>query len=90
MSYCHLNATIALLFVRFPSQLIRSRSESAACLNTVSGYYMAYPNGGGFYRSGAVIPDVTFNLGNVDIAYTSNNGTTWNTIATNLDAILDK
>lgn len=90
MSYCHLNGSIALLFGPLPTELIRSRAEVAPCLNTVSGYYLAYPNGGVILKSGSVIPVMwgTSNLGNVDLQYSSNNGSTWNPLASNLDATL--
>ncbi|MBN8585499.1 MAG: zinc-dependent metalloprotease [Ignavibacteria bacterium] len=90
MSYCHLNGSIALYFGALPSQLIRSRSEAAACMNSVSGYAIGYPNGGSFYRSGTTVPVIwgTSNLGNVDLQYTTNNGTNWVNIGTNIDAVL--
>jgi len=90
MSYCHLNGSIALYFGSLPSELIRNRSEAAACMNSVSGYSIGYPNGGNFYRSGTTVPVIwgTSNLGNVDLQYTTNNGSTWNNIASNIDATL--
>ena len=90
MSYCHLNGSIALFFGPLPSQLIRSRSETAPCLNTISGYLVATPNGGSMHRSGNVVPIIwgTSNTGTVSIEYTSNNGTTWATIQNNVDATL--
>lgn len=90
MSYCHLNGSIALFFGPLPSQLIRSRAEIAACMNSLSGYQIAYPNGGSFYRSNTVIPVIwgTSNTGTVDLQYTSNNGNNWLDIAVNVDALL--
>lgn len=90
MSYCHLNATIALLFGPLPSQVIRNSAQVASCINTLSGYLVAYPNGGHIFRSGQIIPVMwgTSNTGNIDIQYTSNNGSTWNAIASNIDATL--
>jgi hypothetical protein len=90
MSYCHLNGSIALFFGTLPSELIRNRSENAACLNIIPGYSVAYPNGGNFYRSGTTVPVIwgASNTGNVDLQYTTNNGTNWNNLATNIDATL--
>ncbi len=90
MSYCHLNGSIALYFGPLPTQLIRSRSETAPCLNNLTGYLVATPNGGSMYRSGNNIPVIwgTSNTGTVSIEYTSNNGSTWNTIQNNVDATL--
>ncbi len=90
MSYCHLNGSIALFFGPLPSELIRSRSESAPCLNTTPGYLVAHPNGGAMYRSGITIPLIwgTSNTGNVNIEYSSDNGTNWVTIQNNVDATL--
>ncbi len=90
MSYCHLNATIALFFGPLPSELIRSRAESAPCMTSISGYYVATPNGGQIFRSGNTTQVIwgTSNTGNVDIEYSSNNGTNWVTIQNNVDATI--
>lgn len=90
MSYCHLNGSIALFFGPLPSELIRNRAETAPCLNTISGYLVAIPNGGSMHRSGNVVPIIwgTSNTGTVSIEYTTNNGTTWTTIQNNVDATL--
>lgn len=90
MSYCHLNGSIALFFGPLPSELIRSRSETAPCLNTVSGYLVATPNGGQIYRTNnaPLVIWGTSNLGNVNIEYTTNNGSNWVTIQNNVDATL--
>ncbi len=90
MSYCHLNGSIATLFGPLPSQLMRSRAESAPCLNSLTGFLLATPNGGQIFRSSnsAIIIWGTSNSGNVNIDYTTNNGTNWLTIQNNVDATL--
>ncbi len=90
MSYCHLNGSIALYFGTLPSQLIRSRAEVASCINTLTGFLVATPNGGQIFRSGnnSLVIWGTSNTGNVNIDYTTNNGTNWITIQNNVDATL--
>ncbi|MEO8513650.1 MAG: M12 family metallo-peptidase [Ignavibacteria bacterium] len=90
MSYCHLNATIALLFGPLPTQLIRSRAEVAPCLNPLTGYLVATPNGGQIFRSAnnSIVIWGTSNTGTVDIEYTSNNGSSWNPVQSGVDATL--
>lgn len=90
MSYCHLNGSIALYFGTLPSQLIRSRAEVASCINTLTGFLVATPNGGQIFRSGnnPLVIWGTSNTGNVNIDYTTNNGTNWITIQNNVDATL--
>ncbi len=90
MSYCHLNGSIALNFGPLPSQLIRTRSEGAGCLNPLTGFFVATPNGGQVFRSGTntLVIWGTSNTGNVNIEYSSNNGTNWNVIQNNVDATL--
>ena len=88
MSYCHLNGSIALNFGTLPSNLIRSNAESAPCLNNLTGFLVATPNGGEVIKSGqsSIIIWGTNYVGNVNIEYTSNNGSNWNTIQNNVDA----
>lgn len=90
MSYCHLNGSIALFFGNLPSELIRSRAESAPCMTTISGYYVAAPNGGQLFRSAnsTLVIWGTSNTGNVDIDYTTNNGATWSNLQSNINASL--
>jgi len=90
MSYCHLNGSIALFFGPLPSELIRQRAEFASCMTPVSGYVVATPNGGQVFRSGnpTLVIWGTSNLGNVDIDYSLNNGSTWSNLQTNVDATL--
>lgn len=90
MSYCHLNGSIALFFGPLPSQMIRNRSENASCLNTISGFLVATPNGGQLFRTNntPLIIWGTSNTGNVDIQYSTNNGTSWLTVQNNVDATI--
>lgn len=90
MSYCHLNGSIALNFGPLPSQLIRTYAESAPCLSNVPGFLVALPNGGELLRSAqnVVIIWGTDYSGNVNIDYTTNNGTSWNTIQNNVSSSL--
>ncbi|HAX48742.1 MAG TPA: M12 family metallo-peptidase [Ignavibacteria bacterium] len=90
MSYCHLNGSIALFFGPLPSELIRQRAEFASCMTSITGYLVATPNGGQVFRSGnpTLVIWGTSNLGNVDIDYSLNNGSTWSNLQTNVDATL--
>jgi hypothetical protein len=90
MSYCHLNGSIALYFGTLPSELIRTRAESAACLNNITGFLVATPNGGEILRSGqnSVIIWGTDYVGNVNVDYTTNNGTNWSSIQSNVSSTL--
>jgi hypothetical protein len=90
MSYCHLNGSIALNFGPLPSQLIRTSAESAPCMTSVSGFLVAAPNGGELFRSSqsAVVIWGTGYVGNVNIEYSSNNGSSWNTIQNNVSSAL--
>lgn len=92
MSYCHLNGGISLVqgFGPLPTQLIRTSAEVASCINTVSGFFVATPNGGEIYRSGNnayIVWGTAFN-GNVNIEYSTNNGSAWTTIQNNVSASL--
>ena len=90
MSYCHLNGSIALFFGPLPTQLIRNRAENAGCMTSLTGYLVATPNGGQIFRTSntPLIIWGTSNTGNVDIQYTTNNGTSWTTIQAGVDATL--
>lgn len=89
MSYCHLSAGKVLNFGPLPSQLIRSRSESAGCMTSLpTTVVVAFPNGGEAFKT-----YTTTNIiwgsgfgGNVNIELTTNNGSTWSTIANNIPA----
>jgi hypothetical protein len=88
MSYCHLNGSIALYFGPLPTNLIRTRAEVASCLNTISGFLLATPNGGQIFRANntPLVIWGTSNTGNVDIQYTINNGANWVNIAVGIPA----
>lgn len=90
MSYCHLNGSISLTqgFGPLPTQLIRQNAESSGCLTSSTGYLVALPNGGEIFRSGGSTLLVwgASVAGNIDIQYTTNNGTNWTTIQSNVDA----
>ncbi|MCC7158244.1 MAG: zinc-dependent metalloprotease [Ignavibacteria bacterium] len=92
MSYCHLNGSISLVkgFGPLPTQLIRNNAENAPCLTPMSGFLVATPNGGEIFRSGQLITIIwgTSITGNVNIEYSSNNGTNWSTIQNGVSAIL--
>ncbi len=90
MSYCHLNGSIALNFGPLPTQLIRTYAESAPCLTNIPGFLVAMPNGGELFRSSqnVVIIWGSDYIGNVNIEYTSNNGSNWNTIQNNVTSTL--
>lgn len=89
MSYCHLNGSIALYFGPLPTELIRIRAEVAPCLNQLSGFLLATPNGGQLFRAGTntLVIWGTSNTGNVDIQYTVNNGANWINIQTGVPAV---
>lgn len=90
MSYCHLNGSIVLYFGPLPSNLIRTKAESAGCMSSITGYLLATPNGGQLFRSSnqTLIIWGTSNSGTVDIDYSSNNGGNWVNIQSNIDASL--
>ncbi len=91
MSYCDIvpGGTVVLDFGPQPEALIRSYAEAAFCMtNSDRPVFTAYPNGGESFRTltQARIFWGTSITGNVNIEYTSNNGTTWNTVQNNVPA----
>ncbi|RPI13647.1 MAG: T9SS C-terminal target domain-containing protein [Ignavibacteriae bacterium] len=88
MSYCHLNASIVIDFGPLPKNLIRTKAENAPCLSTNSGFYLATPNGGQIFKTTNNVYIIwgTSSSGNVNVEYTTNNGTSWNNIQTNVPA----
>lgn len=90
MSYCDTEGgTVVMNFGPQPGALIRNRAESASCLTTVARpLLVAYPNGGETFRtlSSAVIYWGTSLTGNVNLDYTTNNGTSWIAIQNNVPA----
>jgi hypothetical protein len=92
MSYCHLNGSISLSqgFGPLPVELIRQRAETAGCLTSSTGYLVAMPNGGEIMRANTSTLLVwgTSQTGNINIEYTTNNGTNWQVIQNNVSASL--
>lgn len=91
MSYCDIvgGGSVYMDFDTQPEALIRSSAESAGCMeNSTSAVIVAQPNGGETYRTGNTVPVYwgTSLGGNVNIEYTSNNGSTWNAIQNNVPA----
>jgi hypothetical protein len=89
MSYCHLNASKTLVFGPQPQALIRTDAESAGCITANSNFLVAMPNGGEIFRSSGstLIIWGTSITGNVNVEYSSNNGSSWNTIQNNVPAV---
>ena len=92
MSYCHLGSGISLTqgFGPLPTQLIRNNSEGAGCMNTITGFFVATPNGGEILRANNTVYVVwgTAFAGNVNVDFTTNNGSSWNTIQNGVNASL--
>lgn len=90
MSYCHLNGSKVLLFGPLPTDLIRTSAENAGCMQTISGFFIAKPNGKEIFRSNdtPLIIWGTSTANNVNIEYTSNNGTTWQVVQNNVQGTL--
>lgn len=91
MSYCDIvqGGSVFLDFGDQPGELIRIRAESAGCMtNSTQPVYTAYPNGGENFRTltTAKIYWGSSLAGNVNLEYTSNNGSTWNLIQANVPA----
>ncbi|MEO8665021.1 MAG: T9SS type A sorting domain-containing protein, partial [Ignavibacteria bacterium] len=90
MSYCDTEGgTVVMNFGPQPSALIRSRSETAACLTpSERPIFTAFPNGGETFRTLFVTRVYwgTSLTGNVNIEYTTNNGSSWNLIQNNVPA----
>ncbi len=88
MSYCHLTSMGKILyFGDLPRQLIRTRAENAPCLtNSSLQILLAYPNGGEVFRTFNnmnIIWGTGFS-GNINIEFSSNNGVSWTSIASNI------
>ncbi|HEY3249718.1 MAG TPA: M12 family metallo-peptidase [Ignavibacteria bacterium] len=92
MSYCHLNGSISLVqgFGPLPTDLIRNSAENASCIQSLTGFFVAKPNGGEIYRSGNAVLIIwgTSITGNVNIEYSTNNGSSWQVIQNNVSATL--
>jgi len=89
MSYCHLNAGKTLTFGPLPSELIRTNAEFAPCITSAGNFYLAIPNGGQVFYSGNNVFIIwgTSITGNVNVEYTTNNGSGWLTIQNNVPAV---
>jgi hypothetical protein len=89
MSYCHLNAGKTLIFGPQPQTLIRTDAENAGCITAGANFIVAMPNGGEIFRSGlnTLIIWGTSITGTVNIEYSTDNGSTWNTILNNVPAV---
>lgn len=92
MSYCHLNGSISLSkgFGPLPTQLIRQNAENAGCMTSSTGYLVAMPNGGDVFKGNANVQIIwgSSQTGNINIEYTTNNGSNWVTIQNNVDVTL--
>lgn len=91
MSYCDIvpGGSVIMDFGDQPGALIRNSAEAAFCMSTSDRpIFTAYPNGGETFRtlSQARIYWGTSLSGNVNLEYTSDNGTTWNVIQNNVPA----
>lgn len=91
MSYCDISAggSVRMDFGEQPGALIRNYAENAACL-TVSSQpiYAAYPNGGETFRTlfTTKIYWGSSLTGNVNLEFTTDNGSTWTSIQNNVPA----
>lgn len=90
MSYCDTEGgTVVMNFGPQPTALIRNSSENAGCITaSANPVFTAYPNGGETFRTNtnANIYWGTSLTGNVNIEYSTNNGSTWSSIANNVNA----
>ncbi len=91
MSYCdvYVAGAVTMTLGSQPSALIRSRAESAGCIGPASRQLiLGTPNGGETFRTGNV-SSIWWGAGittNVNIELSTNNGTSWTEIATNIPA----
>ncbi len=92
MSYCHLTSGGISLVYGFgpqPREVVRNGAESAPCMTVSTRELMVgYPNGGESFRTGnqRQIYWGTSLTGNVNIELSTNNGTSWITVANNFPA----
>ncbi|MBS1518151.1 MAG: zinc-dependent metalloprotease [Bacteroidetes bacterium] len=91
MSYCHLNGSISLVkgFGPQPRALIRTNAENASCMFvSARELQVGYPNGGELFRTGnsTQIYWGTSLTGNVNIELSTDNGSTWQNIQSNIPA----
>ena len=92
MSYCHLTSAgidLRLGFGPLPKALIRQNSENASCISPASEQLiLSYPKGGENFATATqqYIYWGTSSTANFNIDLTSNNGSTWTSIATAVPA----
>ncbi len=91
MSYCDISAggSVVMNFGPQPGELIRNSAESAGCITANDrAVLLALPKGGETFRTGntAAIWWGANSTGNLNIEYSSNNGSTWNVVQTNVPA----
>jgi hypothetical protein len=92
MSYCHLNGSISLVkgFGPLPKAIVRSRAENAGCMYVSERpMQIGYPNGGETFRTGNTTPiywGTSISAGTVNIEFSLNGGTTWQTVQNNVPA----
>lgn len=91
MSYCHLTSAGIDLdkgFGPLPKQLIRNRAENAACMtNTSAALLLTYPVAGMILSTQSIFRVMWASSesgGNVNLTYTTNNGSSWSPIASNV------
>lgn len=90
MSYCDTEGgTVRMDFGEQPEALIRNRAENAACVTVATRpLFTAYPNGGELFRtltSGRIYWGTSL-TGNVNLEYSTNNGSSWVTVENNVPA----
>ncbi|MBS1516970.1 MAG: zinc-dependent metalloprotease [Bacteroidetes bacterium] len=92
MSYCDTEGgSVIMDFGPQPEALIRNSAEAAFCIsNSARTVYTAFPNGGETFRTSVNTKIFwgTSVVGNVNLEYSTNNGSVWNTIAANVPSQL--
>ncbi|HAY34075.1 MAG TPA: M12 family metallo-peptidase [Ignavibacteria bacterium] len=92
MSYCDTEGgTVIMDFGTQPEALIRNSAEAAFCISpSANPVYVGFPNGREVFRTlvNTKIFWGTSITGNVNLEYTTNNGSNWVTIANNVSAQL--
>ena len=89
MSYCDIvgGGSVYMDFDAQPEALIRNSAEAAGCIvNANVPVMIGQPNGGETYRTGNTVNIFWASslAGNVNVEFTSNNGTSWVTIQNNV------
>jgi hypothetical protein len=90
MSYCHLTSGGKFLsFGPQPRELIRSRTEVASCMTSITDQVLlAFPNGGEVFRTYTKVPIIwgAGFTGNVNVELSTDNGVNWTTLQSNIPA----